>query len=160
MDMQIHFPGGLAVSAGFKGFTIPTDQAVEHGGAGAAPEPFDLFLAALGTCAGFYAMRFCRERGIDTAGLGLTLSTEPDPERKRLREIRLELRLPHGFPDKYLAAIVRAVDQCAVKRHLIEPPRIEVTVLTTEPAMSASMTPQVRQRGRSGQPGAAVTRSP
>jgi putative redox protein len=37
--------------------------------------------------------------------------------------------LPDGFPEKYWAAILRAVDQCAVKRHLIEPPRIEVTAL-------------------------------
>ncbi len=135
MQMHIHFPGGLAVNAALNDHTIPTDQAVDHGGLGAAPEPFDLFLASLGTCAGFYALRFCRERGIDTGGLGLTLSTVPDLERKRLREIRLELCLPEGFPEKYRAAVLRAVDQCAVKRHLIEPPSVEVTAL---PAATAS----------------------
>jgi putative redox protein len=137
MNMEIEFPGGLQVAARWQGNTVATDQAREHGGAGAAPEPFDLFLAALGTCAGFYALRFCRERGIDTGGLGLALATVPDLDRKRLREIRLELRLPDGFPEKYRAAILRAVDQCAVKRHLIEPPRIEVTALAATPAPAA-----------------------
>jgi putative redox protein len=133
--MHIDFPGGLAVSAALNGYTIPTDQSVDHGGLGAAPEPFHLFLASLGTCAGLFALRFCRERGIDTGGLALTLSTVPDLERKRLREVHLELRLPDGFPEKYRAAILRAVDQCAVRRHVIKPPSIEVTAL---PAAAAS----------------------
>lgn len=126
MSMKITFPGGLAVNAAFKGFTVATDQKVENGGNASAPEPFDLFLASLGTCAGFYALRFCQQRGIDTEGLGLTLSTERDPEAKRLATIRLEIELPAGFPEKYREAIVRSVDQCAVKRHIVDPPRFEV----------------------------------
>ncbi|HET9228299.1 MAG TPA: OsmC family protein, partial [Thermoanaerobaculia bacterium] len=91
MSMKITFPGGLAVNAAFKGFTVATDQGVEHGGEGTAPEPFDLFLASLGTCAGLYALRFCEQRGIDTRGLGLTLTTETDREGKRLALVRLEI---------------------------------------------------------------------
>jgi len=124
--MKIEFPGGLAVNAAFKGFTVTTDQRVEHGGGGTAPEPFDLFLASLGTCAGFYALSFCQQRGIATEGLGLTLATEKDPESKRLALVRLEIALPAGFPEKYRDAMVRSVDQCAVKRHILEPPRFEV----------------------------------
>jgi len=137
MHMEIQFPGGLVVNAQFKGFTVATDQTREHGGLGSAPEPFDLFLAALGSCAGFYALRFCQERGIDTEGLGLELATEPDPERKRVGTIRLDLQLPAGFPEKYRAAVVRAVDQCAVKRHILEPPQFVVTAnrSTSVPAL-------------------------
>ena len=126
MDMKITFPGGLAVNAAFKGFTVPTDQKVENGGGGTAPEPFDMFLASLGTCAGLYALRFCQQREIDTEGIGLTLVTGKHPESKRLALVRLEIELPAGFPEKYREAIVRAVDQCAVKRHIVEPPRFEV----------------------------------
>ncbi|MES1240017.1 MAG: OsmC family protein [Acidobacteriota bacterium] len=126
MDMKITFPGGLAVEAAFKRFTVTTDQGVEHGGGGTAPEPFDLFLASLGTCAGLYALRFCQQREIATEGLGLTLTTENDPERKRLALVRLEIELPHGFPEKYREALVRSVDQCAVKRNILAPPRFEV----------------------------------
>ena len=133
MSMKITFPGGLAVNAAFKGFTVETDQKVENGGGATAPEPFDLFLASLGTCAGFYALRFCQQRGIDTYGLGLTLSTERDPEAKRLSAIRLEIELPAGFPEKYRDAILRAVDQCAVKRAIVDPPRFEVLTVSSVP---------------------------
>ena len=130
MSLKITFPGGLAVNAETKGFTVRTDQAVEHGGAGTAPEPFDLFLASLGTCAGLYALRFCQQRGIDAQGLGLTLATEKDPEGRRLALVRLEVELPAGFPEKYREAIVRSVDQCAVKRHIVDPPRFEVVTVS------------------------------
>lgn len=137
MNMKITFPGALAVSAAFKGFTVTTDQRVEHGGGGTAPEPFDLFLASLGTCAGLYALRFCEQRGIGTQGLGLTLTTETDREGKRLALVRLEIELPAGFPEKYSEAIIRSVDQCAVKRQILEPPRFEVATAVgrTQPEM-------------------------
>jgi putative redox protein len=130
MSMEITFPGGLAVAAHYKGFTIATDQPVAAGGADSAPAPFDLFLAAIGTCAGFYALRFCQQRGIDTEGLSLELATEN--EAGRVSAIRLEVGLPEDFPEKYRDAIVRAVDHCTVKRHILEPPRFEVEA--TQPA--------------------------
>ena len=126
MSMKITFPGGVRVNAEFKGFSVATDQQVEHGGGGAAPEPFDLFLASLGTCAGFYALRFCQQRSIDTRGLGLTLATEKDAAGQRLALVRLAIELPDGFPEKYREAMIRSVDQCAVKRHVLNPPRFEV----------------------------------
>jgi ribosomal protein S12 methylthiotransferase accessory factor len=129
MSMKITFPGGVAVNAAFKGFTVMTDQGMEHGGGGTAPEPFDLFLASLGTCAGLYALRFCQQREIATEGLGLNLTTEKDAEGKRLALVSLEIELPAGFPEKYRDAIVRSVDQCTVKRHILEPPRFEVVTV-------------------------------
>ena len=126
---QITFPGGVAVDANFRGFTVHTDQRVEYGGADTGPEPFELFLASLGTCAGLYALRFCQQRGIDTAGLGLTLHMERDPNGVRAPLVRIEVQLPVAFPEKYRDAIVRSVDQCAVKRHILEPPRFEVATI-------------------------------
>ena len=138
MNVEIEFPGGVQVAARFKGHTILTDQSHEHGGTGQAPEPFDLFLASLGACAGYYALRFCQERGIETRGLGLTLVTEADPERKRLRAIRLDVRLPESFPVRYRAAILRAVDQCAVRRAIAEPPLFLAVVVGAEETLSVA----------------------
>jgi ribosomal protein S12 methylthiotransferase accessory factor len=36
------------------------------------------------------------------------------------------LNLPAGFPEKYRGAIIRATDQCAVKKVLVDPPEIEL----------------------------------
>ncbi|MDX9735308.1 MAG: OsmC family protein [Thermoanaerobaculia bacterium] len=124
--MEVRFPGGVAVEAIHAGMTIRTDQPVAAGGAGSAPSPFDLFLVSLSTCAGFYALRFCQERGLPTEGLGVTMDWERSPETKLISKIRISVKLPEGFPEKYRSAILRATDQCAVKKHLVSPPAIEV----------------------------------
>ena len=127
MNIAVSFPGGVAVEASVKGHMVRTDQPAPLG-ADSAPSPFDLFLASIATCMGFYALRFCQERGIATEGLGLSVETVRDEAKKRLTTIRVALTLPPGFPEKYKSAIRRAVDQCAVKKHMVEPPAFELTV--------------------------------
>jgi len=127
--MEIRFPGGAAVDAVFKGHTIHTDQPERAGGGDTGPAPFDLFLASIGTCAGYYALVFCQQRGLSTDDLEITLGLERDPERPRLAGIKLQVQLPSDFPEKYKSAIVRSIDQCAVKRHIIEPPEIVTEIV-------------------------------
>lgn len=127
MTITISFPGGAAVDATIDGHTVRTDQPAPAGG-DTGPSPFDLFLASIGTCMGFYALRFCQERGLPTEGLGLTLEPERTEDRKRVATLRIALRLPHGFPEKYDQPIRRAVDHCAVKQALLEPPVFDLVI--------------------------------
>ena len=131
MTLSISFPGGVAVDATLDGHTVHTDQPRPHGD-DAAMSPFDLFLASIGTCMGFYALRFCQERGISTDGLALTLDSVRDEERKRVATLKIALRLPRDFPEKYVDAMRRSVEHCSVKRHLLEPPAFEVSLSGAE----------------------------
>jgi putative redox protein len=140
MEMNIHFPGGLAVEADLDGFTVRTDQPETAGGGGSAPSPFDLFLASIGTCAAYYALRFCQARGLPTADMGLKLTAERDPVTKRVARVSIELHLPPGFPARYREPIVRATEQCSVKRHIVEPPEIEIIAIGGIPAPARAQT--------------------
>lgn len=104
------------------------------GGDGSAPAPFDLFIASLGTCAGIYMLAFMKQRGIDPVSSGITVNTEADPAKGMIGKISFDLRLPDGFPEKYEQAVVRAVEQCAVKRHIQNPPEFTVTTSGALPA--------------------------
>ena len=126
MEMEIVFPGGKKVDALYKGFRIKTDQPQQSGGEGAAPAPFDLFLSSIGTCSGIYVLSFLQERGLATEDLRLTMKGEYDPEKKLIGRIEIEILLPEGFPEKYKEAVIRAVELCAVKKHLEQPPTMEV----------------------------------
>lgn len=128
MDMEIFFPGGKKVNALYKGFTIPTDQPENSGGTETAPSPFDLFIASLGTCAGFYVNQFCQDRGIPTDGLKLQLFTEKNPDKKIIDRVKIEIQLPAGFPNKYKKAVVKAAETCTVKKQLQDPPEIETII--------------------------------
>ena len=127
--MTVSFPGGVMVDATFKGQTVRTDQPLAGGGTNTAMSPFDLFLASIATCMGFYALRFCQERNLSTEGLGLTLEPVRDPETKQITLFRIAVALPADFPEKYRGAIERAVDHCAVKKHILEPPKFELQVV-------------------------------
>jgi len=125
MAMEISFPGGKKVDAFFKGFTIKTDQSEKDGGEASAPTPSFLFLASLGTCAGIFALNFCQKRKIDTQKLKLVLDFKTNEKSHMVEKIRVTLTLPPSFPEKYIPAIVKAVDLCYVKKHLHEPPEFE-----------------------------------
>lgn len=124
MEMRIRFPGGLKVDAAVAGRTVHTDQPEASGGDGTAPSPFDLFVASIGTCAGYYVLAFCRKREIPTEGIELVLHTEAGPGGKGVARIGIEIRLPSSFPERYVDACARASEQCSVKRHLANPPEI------------------------------------
>jgi ribosomal protein S12 methylthiotransferase accessory factor len=126
MQMDISFPGGKKVNSTYKGFTVATDQPKDEGGDGTAPEPYDLVLSALGTCAGVYVLYFCEEREIDTAGIKMTLHAEKNETTHLFEEIRIQIDLPPGFPKKYKAAVVRAAELCTVKRSFANPPNFTV----------------------------------
>ena len=130
MEMTITFPGGKRVNAELGGNVIPTDQPVEDGGEGTAPSPFIYFLASLGTCAGFYVLSFCQQRGIDTTGMSLTQQMEfsLDPAgKKRLSRVSIDILLPPGFPEKYRNAVVKTAELCTVKKVITDPPEFLIT---------------------------------
>lgn len=121
-SVAVEFPGGKRVDVRIGGFTIQTDQSVKNGGAGSAPEPFDLFLSSLASCAGIYALNFCQSRNLPTEGLALNMSCLRDDKSKLITRMTFRLTLPEGFPDKYRAGIQRAMELCTVKRHMQDSP--------------------------------------
>ena len=127
-ELKVVFGENYRVDVAYKGFTIKTDQPVRDGGDDSAPAPFDLFLASLATCAGYYALAFCRERKIATEGLGVTMTYERPAGARLITKIMIEVAPPAGFPEKYREALLKSVDHCTVKAHLDQPPKFE-TVL-------------------------------
>lgn len=126
MDMLVSFPGGMRVDAEYNGYTIKTDQPTKSGGEGSAPSPFDLFIASLGTCTGFYVLRFCQERDIPMDGIRISLHGERNPETKMIETIDINIELPPEFPARYVKPVAGAANQCTVKKHLARTPEIKI----------------------------------
>jgi putative redox protein len=126
MDILVDFPGGARVDAHINQFTIPTDQPVAGGGKGEFPTPFVTFLSSIGTCAGIYVLGFCKQRDLPTEGIHILERISTNPGNGMVEHIELDIHVPESFPEKYYDALVRAADQCAVKKHLEHPPLIDV----------------------------------
>lgn len=128
MKMKVRFPAKMEVDAHYAGLTFRTDQPEHLGGAGAAPVSFDYFLASLGTGAGFCLLRFLRQRNLPVDGVELTLAFESDPDTGHVNRVVIDARLPSTIPHRYETAIARALEQCPVRRHLVDPPEFDTHV--------------------------------
>jgi ribosomal protein S12 methylthiotransferase accessory factor len=126
--MQIVFPGGTQVDALAGQTVVTTNQD------GTAPPPFALFLASIGTCAGIYVLQFCLHRNLPTDGIKIIQRTHKNDATKMIESIDLEIQVPPSFPEKYRDALIRAADQCAVKRHIQQPPTFNVQTVVADPA--------------------------
>jgi putative redox protein len=127
-DMVVTFGDKKRVDCTFGDHVVHTDQAPAHGGDGSAPEPFELFLASLATCAGIYVLGFCQARNIATDGIKITQTHDFD-EAHKLTGVHLRIDLPPDFPEKYVGAVRAAAAGCKVKKVLGAPPEITVEAI-------------------------------
>ncbi len=129
MELEVFFEGNKRVNAKYKGHLIKTDQPVEDGGNDSESSPFDLFLASIGTCVGFYIKSFCDKRNIPSADIKILQSMHFNMETHLIDKISLNIKLPRDFPEKYKAAVINSANLCTVKKHLQNPPVIEINAL-------------------------------
>jgi putative redox protein len=129
MEIKITFPGGKKVDAEVHGMVIHADQSKREGGEDSAPSPYLQFLASIGSCAGSYVLSFCQERKIPTDNITLSERVEfvTTPEgRSFLDTIAIDINVPPDFPEKYHKALIKVVDQCAVKKVIMHPPKFDI----------------------------------
>ncbi|MEE4176885.1 MAG: OsmC family protein [Bacteroides sp.] len=130
MDMKIVLGENQRVEAHYKGFVIQTDQPTAVGGDNSAPAPFNLFLASIGTCAGYYVKAFCDQRGIPTEGITLVQRTLRNEEKRMIGAIEINIHLPKDFPERYRESVIKAANACAVKKLIANSPEFIVKTIT------------------------------
>ena len=127
MNIDVTIGEGFKIDALSEGFTIRTDQPEKRGGEASAPDPFTLFLASLGTCAGYFVAKFCRSRKISTEGFHIRVSNDFNDRLHVAESIRIDVTFPNLFPEKYREALIRSIDHCTVKKTILHRPYFEVT---------------------------------
>jgi ribosomal protein S12 methylthiotransferase accessory factor len=55
------------------------------------------------------------------------MSPQFDPTVGLISKIDIDLKLPEGFPEKYKSAVINAMNLCAVKKHLHQPPEFAIS---------------------------------
>ncbi|MCX6259556.1 MAG: OsmC family protein [Bacteroidia bacterium] len=125
--MEITFDGGKVVTAHSHGHIIRTDQPLDNGGGDTAPSPFELFMASLGTCAGIYVKSFCDNRQIPAENIKIIQTTEYNKETGLPALVKIDIKLPPDFPEKYKASILHVAGLCKVKKSIADPPAFEIT---------------------------------
>jgi ribosomal protein S12 methylthiotransferase accessory factor len=128
--MEITFDGDKVVTAHSHGHVIRTDQPLDSGGTNSAPTPFELFMASIGTCAGVYIKSFCDNRKIPTEGIKIIQTSQFSKETGLPTNIKIDIKVPVDFPEKYKASLIHVADLCKVKKTMLNPPVFEVLTST------------------------------
>lgn len=124
-EIIVTLAGRKRIDAQVGQHVVHTDQPAAGGGEDAAPTPFQLFLASLGTCAGIFVAGFCQKRELPTEGIRIVERIH-HAEDGSLAGVDLDIEVPASFPEKYREALVRVADQCSVKRAIQNPPAFAV----------------------------------
>ena len=111
---------------------IVCDQPVTDGGLDTGVSPPELLLAALGSCAGHYALEYLRARSLPLSGLSVEVSARKFAESGRMGEFRITVHADEPG-EKHRQGLLRAVKACLLFNTLTSIPSIEIE-LAPEPA--------------------------
>jgi len=75
---------------------------------------------------------FCQQRGISTEGVRIVERVHSNPITHMVDKVDLEIQVPPAFPDKYRDSLIRSAELCAVKKHLENPPKFDITTAKVE----------------------------
>lgn len=137
MRVTVFYQQGLQFQATARSHMILGDQPLDAGGADQGMAPPEWFLASLGSCIGFYAVKYLQARQLDSSGLQIQVSAEKAEDAPaRLQSIEVSIEYPHSLEDRHLQGLHRAADACLIHNTLVHPPRLTTQVRATEVASS------------------------
>ncbi|MGE8498277.1 MAG: OsmC family protein [Pseudomonas sp.] len=106
--------------------TLHSDVSVELGGEGSAPEPHDLFDAALGACKALTLALYAKQRGLPLEGLDVKINRDDSAERQGTYRLSVELHLHGALDDAQRQQLLRVADKCPVHK-LMSSATVDIT---------------------------------
>jgi uncharacterized OsmC-like protein len=131
MEVVIQHLGKVRFEARAGSHTLISDQPAANGGDDGGMTPPELLLAALGTCAGYYAAQYLSARSLSADGLEIRVTAKKAQQPARLGSFRIEVTAP-VLDEKHQAGLDRAVKACLIHNTLLRTPEIETVVRTAQ----------------------------
>jgi putative redox protein len=97
-ETTVKFRSGVSFDVESRGHKLVSDQPREIGGADDGMTPPELFLASIGTCAGYYAIQYLKARNLPQEGLNVRVWAEKAMQPARIGTIRIDVEAPGAMP--------------------------------------------------------------
>jgi len=128
MEVRIEHLGAVQFEIQARHHTIVCDQPAENAGFDEGMTPPELFLASLGSCAGFYAAMYLRKHKLAEEGTVVRVSAEKAKDPARLDNFRIEVDVPADLSPKHREGLEQAVHHCLIHNTLLHPPTMTIAV--------------------------------
>lgn len=130
MEVTAKYKEGVAFEILTGRHKVICDQPEANGGQDQGMTPPEFLLAALASCAGYYAAEYLKTRSLSTEGLEVKVSAEKVLHPARMD--RFVIRIESGVSEeRHRTGLQRAVNSCLVHNTFLHAPSIEVVL---EPA--------------------------
>jgi uncharacterized OsmC-like protein len=128
MEVTVEHLGAVQFEIKARQHTIACDQPPENGGFDEGMTPPELLLAALGSCAGFYAAQYLRKHKLASEGTRVLVSAEKLKNPARMDNFNIELEMPMELEEEHRQGVEEAVHHCLIHNTLLHPPQIALQV--------------------------------
>jgi putative redox protein len=126
MEATIQHLGEVQFEIKVGNHTILCDQPVEQGGRDQGPTPPEFLLAALGSCAAYYAAEYLRVRNLSAQGLTVRVNAEKAKSPARLSSFQIDIHLDAELEPRHREGLLRAAQSCLIHATLTHPPEIRI----------------------------------
>ncbi|MGC8549109.1 MAG: OsmC family protein [Acidobacteriaceae bacterium] len=116
-----------------RGHVIETDQPTEVGGEDTAMTPPEIFLAALGSCAAFYAAQYLVIRKLAESGVEVIVDAEKLRDPVRLGNFTIQVKSPVPLNEEQTQGMERAVHRCLIHQTMLQVPQIDIQIQAGPP---------------------------
>ena len=130
MEVKVERLGKMSFTVQARNHLVLSDQPKANGGSDTGMTPPELFLAALGTCVGYYVAQCFDTRMLKYEGLEVRVQGEILSNPGRIGKIAIEIHVPVDLKPDRLEVLLRTVNHCTIHNTLTHPPEIDVRIQT------------------------------
>jgi len=131
--MTVRYLGAVQFEAETRGHKVFCDQPLDHAGFDEGMTPVEFLLAALGTCAGYYAAEYLNKNQLPSEGLEVKVDADKVKNPGRLENFRIAVHVPAKLEAKHQDGVKHAVEKCLVHNTLLNTPKITTTLTVGDP---------------------------
>jgi uncharacterized OsmC-like protein len=128
MEVHVEHLGAVQFEIKARGHSIACDQPEQSGGFDEGMTPPELMLAALGSCAAYYAVAYLKKKGITAPGTRVDVAADKVPNPARMDNFQIALFVPIELSPEHHAGLEQAVHHCLIHNTLLHPPTIGLTI--------------------------------
>ena len=132
MEVITEYLGKTKFAVSARGHRMICDQPIENHGEDSGMTPPEFMLAALGSCAGYYAAEYLNTRGLASKDLVVRVTAEKARQPARLGSFRIDVSAP-GLDERDQSGVLRAVKACLIHNTLLATPSIEIGINSAVP---------------------------
>ena len=109
--------------------SIITDVTPNMGGRDRAPTPPDLLVVSIGSCVAAFVAHYCQQNGIDTRDLTVETTFEKAEHPRRLKDLKVQVKLPHAECGDREDGIRRVAEHCTVHETIANTKSVPIDIL-------------------------------